>query len=141
MEMDSVERNPILSAWLKANAKVTSYRHSHRSSLKTLFSTLFSPFSSFSPFLFFLFFFIFLSPFFFFRLGHKGKVDLKYIQEASGGFYYRDHLPILGKKSTLMYIWLMGAGQPIIDEHQFSFVFGGPLLLPIYETSKNSFKG
>lgn len=31
-----------------------------------------------------------------YRLGHKGKVDLKYLQEASGGFYYRDHLPILG---------------------------------------------
>uniref|UniRef100_T1JDF9 RING-type E3 ubiquitin transferase n=1 Tax=Strigamia maritima TaxID=126957 RepID=T1JDF9_STRMM len=31
-----------------------------------------------------------------YRLGHKGKVDLKYTQEASGGFYYRDHLPTLG---------------------------------------------
>lgn len=33
-----------------------------------------------------------------YRLGHKGNVDLKYIQAASGGFYYRDHMPILGKK-------------------------------------------
>ncbi|XP_022251627.1 E3 ubiquitin-protein ligase MIB2-like [Limulus polyphemus] len=32
-----------------------------------------------------------------YRLGHKGKVDLKYVQESSGGFYYRDHLPILGQ--------------------------------------------
>ncbi|XP_063229552.1 E3 ubiquitin-protein ligase MIB2 [Bacillus rossius redtenbacheri] len=34
-----------------------------------------------------------------YRLGHKGKVDLKYAQgqEAVGGFYYRDHLPVLGK--------------------------------------------
>lgn len=32
-----------------------------------------------------------------YRLGHKGKVDLKYVQEASGGPYYRDHLPILGR--------------------------------------------
>lgn len=32
-----------------------------------------------------------------YRLGHKGKVDLKYVQEASGGFYYRDHLPVLGE--------------------------------------------
>lgn len=32
-----------------------------------------------------------------YRLGHKGKVDLKYVQEASGGWYYRDHLPVLGK--------------------------------------------
>ena len=34
-----------------------------------------------------------------YRLGHKGKVDLKYVpdKETSGGFYYRDHLPKLGK--------------------------------------------
>ena len=31
-----------------------------------------------------------------YRLGHKGKVDLKYVQDAVGGFYYREHLPILG---------------------------------------------
>lgn len=31
-----------------------------------------------------------------YRVGHKGKVDLKYITAASGGFYYRDHLPVLG---------------------------------------------
>lgn len=31
-----------------------------------------------------------------YRLGHKGKVDLKYIQDASGGYYYKDHLPVLG---------------------------------------------
>jgi len=31
-----------------------------------------------------------------YRLGHKGKVDLKYIEDAPGGFYYRDHLPVLG---------------------------------------------
>lgn len=33
-----------------------------------------------------------------YRLGHKGNVDLRYIQAATGGFYYRDHMPILGKK-------------------------------------------
>ncbi|XP_052213892.1 E3 ubiquitin-protein ligase MIB2-like isoform X1 [Dreissena polymorpha] len=32
-----------------------------------------------------------------YRVGHKGKVDLKFIQAAGGGFYYKDHLPILGK--------------------------------------------
>lgn len=31
-----------------------------------------------------------------YRLGHKGKVDLKYIQDAAGGYFYRDHLPVLG---------------------------------------------
>ena len=32
-----------------------------------------------------------------YRLGHKGKIDLKYLQDASGGFYYREHLLKLGK--------------------------------------------
>lgn len=32
-----------------------------------------------------------------YRIGHKGKVDLKYVQEGDGGFYYRDHLIVLGK--------------------------------------------
>ncbi|KAK2175091.1 hypothetical protein NP493_753g01042 [Ridgeia piscesae] len=31
-----------------------------------------------------------------YRLGHKGKVDLKFVEEASGGSYYPEHLPILG---------------------------------------------
>ncbi|XP_049843761.1 E3 ubiquitin-protein ligase MIB2 [Schistocerca gregaria] len=31
-----------------------------------------------------------------YRVGHRGKVDLKCVQEASGGSYYRDHLPVLG---------------------------------------------
>lgn len=33
-----------------------------------------------------------------YRLGHKGNVDLRYVQAASGGFYYRDHMPVLGKR-------------------------------------------
>ncbi|KAL3861794.1 hypothetical protein ACJMK2_007813 [Sinanodonta woodiana] len=32
-----------------------------------------------------------------YRVGHKGKVDLKYVQAASAGNYYRDHLPVLGE--------------------------------------------
>ena len=32
-----------------------------------------------------------------YRVGHKGKVDLKYIQDSPGGSYYRNHLPVLGK--------------------------------------------
>ncbi|XP_035697228.1 E3 ubiquitin-protein ligase MIB2-like isoform X1 [Branchiostoma floridae] len=31
-----------------------------------------------------------------YRLGHKGKVDVKYTQDATGGYYYKDHLPKLG---------------------------------------------
>ncbi|XP_071946064.1 E3 ubiquitin-protein ligase MIB2-like isoform X3 [Antedon mediterranea] len=33
-----------------------------------------------------------------YRIGHKGKVDLKYIQDAPGSYYYKDHLPRLGEK-------------------------------------------
>ncbi|KAJ7306427.1 hypothetical protein JRQ81_009777 [Phrynocephalus forsythii] len=36
-----------------------------------------------------------------YRVGHKGKVDLKCIVEASGGFYYKEHLPKLGKPAEL----------------------------------------
>ena len=32
-----------------------------------------------------------------YRMGHKGKVDLKYKEPASGGFYFVDHLPVLGR--------------------------------------------
>lgn len=31
-----------------------------------------------------------------YRVGHKGKVDLKYMQDAAGGYYYKEHLPVLG---------------------------------------------
>lgn len=46
-----------------------------------------------------------------YRLGHKGNVDLRYLQAASGGYYYRDHMPILGtllgcKKGTVAYIYI-----------------------------------
>ncbi|XP_064610432.1 E3 ubiquitin-protein ligase MIB2-like isoform X2 [Liolophura sinensis] len=30
-----------------------------------------------------------------YRVGHEGKVDLVYIEEESGGSYYKDHLPVL----------------------------------------------
>lgn len=33
-----------------------------------------------------------------YRVGHKGKVDLKCVGEAAGGFYYKDHLPRLGMR-------------------------------------------
>ncbi|BFZ22874.1 hypothetical protein BsWGS_25913 [Bradybaena similaris] len=32
-----------------------------------------------------------------YRMGHKGKVDLKYVHATGGGPYYRDHLPVLGE--------------------------------------------
>uniref|UniRef100_A0A4W5KIA0 E3 ubiquitin-protein ligase MIB2 n=1 Tax=Hucho hucho TaxID=62062 RepID=A0A4W5KIA0_9TELE len=36
-----------------------------------------------------------------YRLGHKGKVDLKYVSDVQGGFYYKDHLPKLGEHAEL----------------------------------------
>lgn len=46
-----------------------------------------------------------------YRMGHKGKVDLKYVSDGQGGFYYKDHLPKLGKtytciSHTLTYLFL-----------------------------------
>uniref|UniRef100_A0A8C8LP26 E3 ubiquitin-protein ligase MIB2 n=1 Tax=Oncorhynchus tshawytscha TaxID=74940 RepID=A0A8C8LP26_ONCTS len=36
-----------------------------------------------------------------YRMGHKGKVDLKYVSDVQGGFYYKDHLPKLGEHAEL----------------------------------------
>lgn len=36
-----------------------------------------------------------------YRVGHKGKVDLRCVGEAAGGFYYKEHLPKLGMGLTL----------------------------------------
>lgn len=36
-----------------------------------------------------------------YRLGHKGNCDIKFIESSSGGSYYPEHLPILGKKTVL----------------------------------------
>nr|XP_033777263.1 E3 ubiquitin-protein ligase MIB2 isoform X1 [Geotrypetes seraphini]XP_033777264.1 E3 ubiquitin-protein ligase MIB2 isoform X1 [Geotrypetes seraphini]XP_033777265.1 E3 ubiquitin-protein ligase MIB2 isoform X1 [Geotrypetes seraphini]XP_033777267.1 E3 ubiquitin-protein ligase MIB2 isoform X1 [Geotrypetes seraphini]XP_033777268.1 E3 ubiquitin-protein ligase MIB2 isoform X1 [Geotrypetes seraphini]XP_033777269.1 E3 ubiquitin-protein ligase MIB2 isoform X1 [Geotrypetes seraphini] len=36
-----------------------------------------------------------------YRVGHKGKVDLKCITDGSGGYYYKDHLPKLGKPAEI----------------------------------------
>ena len=36
-----------------------------------------------------------------YRMGYKGKVDLKFMHAASGGPYYRDHLQVLGQCSVL----------------------------------------
>ncbi|XP_071110075.1 E3 ubiquitin-protein ligase MIB2-like [Haliotis cracherodii] len=35
-----------------------------------------------------------------YRVGHEGKVDLKYVEEAPGMFYYRDNLPVLDVTSV-----------------------------------------
>ncbi|XP_069935507.1 E3 ubiquitin-protein ligase MIB2 isoform X2 [Oryctolagus cuniculus] len=36
-----------------------------------------------------------------YRVGHKGKVDLRCVGEAAGGFYYKEHLPRLGQPAEL----------------------------------------
>lgn len=32
------------------------------------------------------------------RKGHKGNVDLKYVVPSGGGYYYKDHMPVLGQR-------------------------------------------
>lgn len=32
-----------------------------------------------------------------YRLGHKGNCDIKFLESASGGCYYPEHLPVLGE--------------------------------------------
>ena len=39
-----------------------------------------------------------------YRLGHKGKVDLKCVQANSGGSYYVTHLPILGRAAFWFFV-------------------------------------
>ncbi|KAK6979128.1 E3 ubiquitin-protein ligase MIB2-like isoform X1 [Biomphalaria glabrata] len=36
-----------------------------------------------------------------YRVGYQGNVDLKVVSSSSGGYYYPDHLPILGKYRQL----------------------------------------
>uniref|UniRef100_A0A668APN2 E3 ubiquitin-protein ligase MIB2 n=1 Tax=Myripristis murdjan TaxID=586833 RepID=A0A668APN2_9TELE len=47
-----------------------------------------------------------------YRMGHKGKVDLKYVSDVQGGFYYKDHLPKLGEHAELQ-------RQESADGHSF----------------------
>lgn len=32
-----------------------------------------------------------------YRLGYKGNCDIRFVESSSGGYYYPDHLPVLGK--------------------------------------------
>ncbi|XP_065127400.1 E3 ubiquitin-protein ligase MIB2 isoform X3 [Paramisgurnus dabryanus] len=47
-----------------------------------------------------------------YRMGHKGKVDLKYVSDVQGGFYYKEHLPKLGEHAELQ-------RQESADSHSF----------------------
>ncbi|XP_067251652.1 E3 ubiquitin-protein ligase MIB2 isoform X2 [Chanodichthys erythropterus] len=47
-----------------------------------------------------------------YRMGHKGKVDLKYVSDVQGGFYYKEHLPKLGEHAELQ-------RQESADTHSF----------------------
>ncbi|KAM3618642.1 uncharacterized protein V6R79_023017 [Siganus canaliculatus] len=47
-----------------------------------------------------------------YRMGHKGKVDLKYVSDGQGGYYYKDHLPKLGEHAELQ-------RQESADGHSF----------------------
>lgn len=50
-----------------------------------------------------------------YRLGHKGNVDLKYIVPAPGGYYYKDHMPVLGQRDEQ---------QPVVQATRPSFSVG-----------------
>ncbi|KAK9759062.1 Mind bomb SH3 repeat domain [Popillia japonica] len=47
-----------------------------------------------------------------YRLGHKGNCDIKYIEPASGGFYYPEHLPILGQNTEQNLVRPARSGPP-----------------------------
>ncbi|KAJ8257614.1 hypothetical protein GJAV_G00187700 [Gymnothorax javanicus] len=47
-----------------------------------------------------------------YRVGHKGKVDLKYVSDVAGGHYYKEHLPKLGEHAELQ-------RQETADAHSF----------------------
>lgn len=50
-----------------------------------------------------------------YRLGHKGNVDLKYIVPAPGGYYYKDHMPVLGQRDEQ---------QPVVQATRPTFFVG-----------------
>lgn len=41
-----------------------------------------------------------------YRLGHKGNVDLKCTFPSIGGYYYKDHMPVLGKQLTYSHLYV-----------------------------------
>lgn len=50
-----------------------------------------------------------------YRLGHKGNVDLKFIQPAVGGYYYKEHMPVLGVRDE---------EQPVVPAARPTFFVG-----------------
>lgn len=50
-----------------------------------------------------------------YRLGHKGNVDLKYTSPAPGGYYYKDHMPVLGQRDEQ---------QPVVQATRPTFFVG-----------------
>ncbi|KAK9888621.1 hypothetical protein WA026_000850 [Henosepilachna vigintioctopunctata] len=47
-----------------------------------------------------------------YRLGQKGNCDIKFVEPTSGGFYYCEHLPILGQNGEPNLIQPQRAGPP-----------------------------
>lgn len=48
-------------------------------------------------------------------IGHKGNVDLKYVVPAVGGYYYKDHMPVLGQRDEQ---------QPVVQATRPTFYIG-----------------
>ena len=65
-----------------------------------------------------------------YRLGHKGKIDLKYVEDAPGMNYYKDHLPVLGRK--YMYIIIHILQRTYTHINRFTLNYKQYLLLVTY---------
>lgn len=63
-----------------------------------------------------------------YRLGYKGCVDLRYVEEATCGTYYKEHLPVLGQPVRLMPVTeqtvLPPGGNPVPSPRHLSFNIG-----------------
>lgn len=55
-----------------------------------------------------------------YRLGHKGYCDIKFVESASGGSYYPEHLPVLGNQTSLvnLLLYFLTYGIWIIKYHE-----------------------
>lgn len=63
-----------------------------------------------------------------YRMGHKGKVDLKYVHATSGGPYYRDHLPVLGEQNGFICL-RRSSSCAIFPGKVYSFGFASSLVM------------
>lgn len=61
-----------------------------------------------------------------YRLGQKGNCDIKFVEPTSGGFYYPEHLPILGKMFAMF----------IMKVNSFSLTLGQSVEQPVVQPQR-----